>query len=492
MTHLRLPQDRIWPFVALLTLLFANPLPAQLPLEQVTEALKPNVVALTVKFNDASEEKGFGFITAEQNGRLYLATAAHVVRGVDNDKNAVSIRVRFYRDFEWYEASMIRHWDEVDLALLAITKPGLVQWRSNCADFAPKTYAPVHFIGLVGLDGNEHNWIDPGADGKIFQQNDKKLHFYGDVQPGTSGAPLISEKGIVGLITQDEGGISTALKLTYIRTLLSGAGQYPYFGLHPLEIQGDEFSLVQIQGGTFTMGCTPEQGSDCEQDEIPIAQVKVADFYLGKVEVTVQAFKEFIESTNYQTDADKDGGSYLVLAGQWIKKNGVNWICDENGNIRLPSQYNYPVIHVSWNDATQYCNWLSKKTGKKFRLPSEAEWEFAARGGNLSSGYKYAGSNNLDEVAWYGSNSEARLHEVGTKQANELGLFDMSGSVWEFCQDWYDSNYSNIKLNPAAVGTYRVYRGGSWNYIPGGCRVSDRDYNMPISRYSHTGFRIAL
>lgn len=484
-------QISVLRYSCFLTLLFLIcQLTAQVPLEQVTEALKPNVVALRVKFADGSEEKGFGFITAEQNERLYLATAMHVVRGVDKGQNPQSIRIRFYNDFQWYEATIVHHWDEVDLALLVMSKPSLIQWRPNCADFAPKTYTPVHFIGL---NGNEPNWIDPGTEGKIFQQNDKEFNFaIGTIRPGTSGAPLISEKGIVGLITQDEGGISTALKLTHIRTLLSGAGQYPYFDLHPLEIQGDEFSLVQILGGTFTMGCTPEQGSDCEQDETLITQVKVADFYLGKVEVTVQAFKEFIESTNYQTDADKDGGSYLVLAGQWMKKNVVNWRCDENGNLRLPSQYNYPVIHVSWNDAAQYCNWLSKKTGKKFRLPSEAEWEFAARGGNLSSGYKYAGSNNLDEVAWYVSNSEGRLHEVGTKQANELGLFDMSGSVWEFCQDWYDSNYNNVKSNPAAVGTHRVYRGGSWNYIPGGCRVSDRDYNTPVSRYSHTGFRIAL
>ena len=137
---------------------------------------------------------------------------------------------------------------------------------------------------------------------------------------------------------------------------------------------------------------------------------------------------------------------------------------------------------------------LNAATGKTYRLPTEAEWEYAARGGNKSQGYKYVGSNDLDLVAWYSGNSDGTTHKVGTRFPNELGIYDMSGNVWEWCQDWYGSYSSSPQTNPKGPnsGSYRVYRGGSWLDDARDCRVSFRDYFTPDYRYSDLGFRLAL
>ena len=155
---------------------------------------------------------------------------------------------------------------------------------------------------------------------------------------------------------------------------------------------------------------------------------------------------------------------------------------------------NNPVEQVSWHDAVAYCKKLSSLTGKRFRLPTEAEWEYAARGGQKSKGYKYAGSNSLDGVAWYYINSGNKTEEVGKKQPNELGLYDMTGNVWEWCSDWYGEEYykesSADNLKGPATGTYRVLRGGCYNARLLNPRVANRLYNTPDSRNRKDGFRV--
>ncbi|MFN8304513.1 MAG: SUMF1/EgtB/PvdO family nonheme iron enzyme [Saprospiraceae bacterium] len=250
--------------------------------------------------------------------------------------------------------------------------------------------------------------------------------------------------------------------------------------------------MIRIEGGTFQMG-----SNDGEANEKPVHAVTVKDFYLGKYPVTLAQFKSFIEASAYQTDADKDGGSYIWNGKDWVKTKGVNWRCDLHGKSRPESENNHPVIHVSWNDAKAYCDWLSKTTGQSYRLPAEAEWEYAARGGRLSKGFSYAGSNQIGEVAWYNQNSGSKTHPVGEKKPNELGLYDMSGNVWEWCEDdWHGSYKDNPPTNGSAWvdsprGSVRVVRGGSWYYAPAIARVANRLYDFPASRSGNVGFRLA-
>ena len=155
---------------------------------------------------------------------------------------------------------------------------------------------------------------------------------------------------------------------------------------------------------------------------------------------------------------------------------------------------NLPVECVSWNDCQTFISKLNAATGKRFRLPTEAEWEFAARGGKKSKGYKYSGSNNLNKVAWYDDNSNSKTHTVGTKIPNELGIYDMSGNVWEWCSDLYDNYSSSWQTNPTGLssGSGRVRRGGSWYGVASLCRSSRRASRDPGSRSIDLGLRLVL
>ncbi len=224
-------------------------------------------------------------------------------------------------------------------------------------------------------------------------------------------------------------------------------------------IDGIIDNMVYVEGGTFTMGATSEQGRDAWDGEKPKHKVTLSSFIIGKYEVT-QALWEAVMGSN-------------------------------------PSYFkgdNLPVEQVSWNDCQTFITKLNSLTGLNFRLPTEAEWEYAARGGNKSRGYKYAGSNNIDDVAWHTSNSSSKTHAVGTKQPNELGLYDMSGNVWEWCGDWYGDYSSSAQTNPtgATSGSDRVYRGGSWYGLARSCRVSNRSYNTPGTSSSNLGLRLVL
>jgi len=217
-------------------------------------------------------------------------------------------------------------------------------------------------------------------------------------------------------------------------------------------VTGMEF--VFVKGGCFDMG-----DSAGEDDEKPVHEVCVDDFYIGKYEVT---------------------------QGQWKKIMG-----------NKPSKFKgsqRPVEQVSWNDVQKFIEKLNRLSGKKYRLPTEAEWEYACRGGTKSQGYKYCGSDNPDEVAWYDKNSNGATIAVGKKKPNELGIYDMSGNVWEWCQDWYDKAYYNWspKDNPQGPddGSGRVIRGGSWGNGPRSVRCANRDDSAPGHRGLDLGFRL--
>lgn len=265
------------------------------------------------------------------------------------------------------------------------------------------------------------------------------------------------------------------------------------------EIAGADFVIAgikmrRIQGGTFTMG---SGDSEARSSETPHT-VTVQDFAIMKYEVTVAEFKLFIDDTGYKTDADKGTGGYGSLLKNHNTRTrkytkGVNWKCDVSGKMRPQDEYNHPVIHVSWNDALAYAEWLTLKTGQTWRLPTEAEWEYAAQGGTK---YKYAGSNSIRDVAWYSANSGHGTNAVGQKSPNDYGLYDMSGNVWEMCSDWYGEDYyiGSPQENPQgpSSGTARVLRGGGWAHDPQFCRTTFRHHRRPDARNVYNGFRLVL
>jgi len=226
-------------------------------------------------------------------------------------------------------------------------------------------------------------------------------------------------------------------------------------------VRGVTFKMIKVVGGTFRMGATSEQGTDADSDEYPAHDVSVSDFYMGQTEVT-QALWQAVMGSN---------PSYF------------------KGN-------NRPVEQVSWNDCKEFVRKLNALTGVKFRLPTEAEWEYAARGGNKSRHYKYAGGNSIESVAWYRDNSSRETHPVASKKANELGLYDMSGNVWEWCNDWYGKDYYEkfSKKDPQgpSSGSDRVLRGGSWCSNQRFCRLSIRFSSDADRRHYYFGLRLVL
>lgn len=232
-------------------------------------------------------------------------------------------------------------------------------------------------------------------------------------------------------------------------------------------VNGIPFSMIRVEGGTFMMGATPEQGVDASLMERPPHQVTLSDYYIGET---------------------------LVTQTLWQSIMGNNPSIFKNNQ--------HPVENVSWEDCQIFIQKLNQLTGKQFRLPTEAEWEFAARGGNKSKGYKYAGGDDINKLAWY-NNSWTGWHTgctrttqaVKLKLPNELGIYDMSGNLQEWCQDWYDDYENSSQTNPKGPisGRCKVTRGGSCDEGARRCRVSWRDQHMPMSAYNrYIGIRLSL
>jgi len=224
-------------------------------------------------------------------------------------------------------------------------------------------------------------------------------------------------------------------------------------------VNGVSFEMVRVAGGTFRMGATSEQEDEAYSDEKPVHSVTLSSYYIGKTEVT-QALWQAVMGSNpsYNKGAD------------------------------------LPVECFSWYVCQEFIQKLNSLTGRNFRLPTEAEWEFACRGGNNSRGYKYSGSNDIDNVAWYYGNSGSKTHPVGTKAPNELGIYDMSGNVWEWCNDLYADYIANSQTNPTGHqrGSNRVIRGGGWNDSARTCRSSNRSNNDATALNGCLGLRLAL
>ena len=274
-------------------------------------------------------------------------------------------------------------------------------------------------------------------------------------------APLSAGTHTAQLMLTSDGAPNVTVSLTGTATQ-SGA-----FTSKTYIVNGERFRMVAVEGGTFTMGATAEQGTTYpESNEYPTHQVTLSNYMIGETEVT-QALWQAVMHSNPSDWGDVEG----------------------------------PVECVSWNDCQEFIAKLNELTGETFRLPTEAEWEFAARGGNKSQGWMYAGHELIYHVAWYKGNAydvgeispDYGVHPVAMKSPNELGLYDMSGNVWEWCQDWYGSYSSEAQTNPQgpSSGTKRVYRGGAWGENASNCRTSTRRAGSPTLYFNALGLRLA-
>ncbi len=317
----------------------------------------------------------------------------------------------------------------------------------------------------------------PVGRGKIFPLNDN--HKYGDVN-GYSEQPD-SRKWLYAVI----GGLATALVAVVLVLLLRKGdtdetvlvaelpvhevplSESPSQEITPkvsttnvnAVVQGIIASMVEVIGSSFLMGATSEQMDGANDDELPTHYVNLPSFYMGSHEVTQE---------------------------EWKTVMGKN-----------PSRFKgakRPVDNVSWHDCQAFISKLNSLSRKRFRLPTEAEWEFAARGGDRSRGYIYSGSNNVSRVAWCAATSGSRTHDVEAKSPNELGIYDMTGNLWEWCADWYGYYDSEMQNNPAGPnsGSTKAIRGGGWNGGPENCRVSNRDARSPNYRSDRLGLRLAM
>ena len=225
------------------------------------------------------------------------------------------------------------------------------------------------------------------------------------------------------------------------------------YSTNTLKVNGVAYKMVYVIGGTFPMG-----SYDGESNEKPVHYVTLSSYYIGKTEVTQALWKAVMGSNPSYFKGD-----------------------------------NLPVEEVNWDDCVEFITTLNQLTGEHFRLPTEAEWEFAARGGNQRKGNTYSGSSIEGDVAWYDSNSGNKTHPVAIKSLNELGIYDMSGNVWEWCQDRYGGYSSNAQANPTGPtsGSSRVNRGGSWDDGATYCRSANRNSYTPAYRSSNLGLRLA-
>lgn len=225
-----------------------------------------------------------------------------------------------------------------------------------------------------------------------------------------------------------------------------------------INVENEKIRMIKVDGGSFSMGASDDD-QDAYSDEKPSHRVLLKDYYIGETTVTQALWKLIMDNNPSYFKGD-----------------------------------DLPVEQVSWEDCQKFILKLNNITNLSFRLPTEAEWEYAARGGSKSKGFKYSGSDDINIVSWNGENSEGKTHPVKTKKANELGLFDMSGNVWEWNQDWFGEYSNNPQANPTGPvsGRIRIIRGGAWRSRTMNCRVSTRDDNVPDYRDNYLGFRLAL
>ncbi len=258
----------------------------------------------------------------------------------------------------------------------------------------------------------------------------------------------------------------------------------PFLMACQTKVKLPEIEMVTIKGGEFVFNCQYNDTSKCKSDLIKAYIKHMDDFQISKYEVTVAQFKAFIDATGYRTTAEKRGYSYYWKKIEGTdskvseKGKGLNWRYDENNELRKDSDYNKPVIHVSWIDCNKFCKWISKRTGLKYKVPSFEQWEYAARGGQLTKNFLYSGSDIKNEIAWNYYNSDMQIHDVGQLSPNEVGIYDMNGNVWE----WTTLKDSN-KAQRVRGGSFL---GSNMDIL---IDYDDREISYSIS---NNGFRVVI
>jgi formylglycine-generating enzyme required for sulfatase activity len=249
--------------------------------------------------------------------------------------------------------------------------------------------------------------------------------------------------------------------------------------------------FIRVRGGSFRMGDFTGRGIAAER---PAHAVTVSDFYLGRHEVTVEQFRAFVAATGYRTESERAGGVVDIdpVMNAVVRRAGISW-----GNPGFPQGDRSPVVWVSWNDAQAYTRWLAQATGKPYRLPTEAEWEYAAR--ERGADLPWAGTSDpsrADGYVWSTENSGGAPHPVGGKAPNALGFHDLCGNVWEWCLDWQeryqDSDQPALDPRGPAEGRFRILRGGSWRVARDIARTTYRNGYRPDYAHGSIGFRVAL
>lgn len=278
-------------------------------------------------------------------------------------------------------------------------------------------------------------------------------------------AAMYSVSWAQGIIVHKTDGTEVRFKANEVDKITTYAEEEPVVTKDiVMKVGNASFKMIYVEGGTFSMGATSEQESDANYDEKPAHSVFLDSYYIGETEVTQELWNEVMNA-----------------------EYNPSWFVQTS---------NKPVQNVSKEDCENFINSLNKRTSHTFSLPTEAQWEYAARGGSKTKHYKFSGSNSIDEVGWYSDNAEKEVHEVALKLPNELGIYDMTGNVWEWCSDFYDEfYYTNSDFNNPTgptTGNYYVFRGGSYDMSERNSRITTRNFRVPTYHYGHLGLRLVM
>jgi len=393
-------------------------------------------------------------------------------------------------------------------------QPGAVYWDTESTGYRLPTEAEWEYAARAGMDtryAGSDDWEEVAVAGSgTAEVGTKQPNAFGlyDLSGNVSEWCWDWNAPYPGFEVCDPRGASTGT-LRSLRggsyndaasqTVASRSGQLPEAAASTIGFRVvRSVGLMQtIAGGTFTMGCTPEQGSGCQNDEFPPHTVTVDDFQLARYEVTQGEWAALVpEYTPFYNRGE--GERHPTYRVSWYD---AATYCNRRSLAEglEPAYYFDPayteVFDSLVGDQLAYVDIYWKESANGYRFPTEAEWEYAARGGNQSGGYRYAGSNDLGSVAWYDANGNTTTHPVGQKAPNELGLYDMTGNIYEWCWDWYDDDYYSVSPtdNPKGPnqGTLTCIRGGSWISSADGSRVANRLNFLPGARRTTFAFRLA-